>query len=75
MFGILERGTFEPYMAQVLFLFTRNVFIYFLLCVIRAVSVPCEFSVVVSGGTARWQKLVGFVEVLDGVVKNKNAVS
>jgi hypothetical protein len=39
--------------------------------VMRAVSVPCEFSVVVSGGTARWQKLVGFVEALDGVVKNK----
>ena len=43
------------------------------LCVRRVVAVLCEFSVVVSGGTARWQKLVGFVEALDGVVETRQA--
>ena len=47
-----------------MYLFKENVFI-FEWCVMRAVSVPCEFSVVVSGGAGRWQRLV---EALSGDV-------
>jgi len=40
------------------YLFKENVFI-FELCVMRVVSVPCEFSVVVRAGAARWHEVVG----------------
>ena len=43
------------------------------LCVMRVVAFACKFSVVVRVAAARWQKLVGFVEALDGVVETRHA--
>ena len=44
------------------YLFKENVFI-FELCVMRVVAVPCEFSVVVQAGAARWHKLVELLKL------------
>ena len=39
----------------------------------RVVAFAFKFSVVVWAAAARWQKLVGFVEALDGVVETRHA--